>query len=106
MGYPMLTSITNNGKFVISNDRFLGVSFLSLSLITGFLFVEDLFVQHLVHKTVLSIIAWCVFTILLWGHWQYGWRGRTAIKWNLSGFFVLMLAYFGSKFVLELILKK
>jgi ABC-type uncharacterized transport system permease subunit len=84
----------------------LGVSFLSLSLITGFLFVEDLFIQHLVHKTVLSIIAWCVFTILLWGHWQYGWRGRTAIKWNLSGFVVLMLAYFGSKFVLELILKK
>lgn len=82
----------------------LGVSILSLSLITGFLFVEDLFTQHLVHKTVLSIIAWCVFTILLWGHWQYGWRGRTAIKWNLTGFFVLMLAYFGSKFVLELIL--
>jgi len=83
----------------------LGVGFLSVSLITGFLFVEDLFAQHLVHKTVLSIIAWCVFTILLWGHWQYGWRGRTAIKWNLSGFFVLMLAYFGSKFVLELILQ-
>ena len=81
-----------------------GFLFLTISLVSGMIFVEDIFAQHLVHKTVLSILAWCVFAGLLWGHWRYG--GRTAIRWNLSGFFVLMLAYFGSKFVLELILKK
>jgi len=84
----------------------LGVILLTISLFSGFWFLSDIFAQHLVHKTVLSIIAWWVFIILLWGHWQYGWRGRIAIYWSLSGFFFLMLAYFGSKFVLELILKR
>ncbi|ALG67974.1 cytochrome C assembly family protein [Beggiatoa leptomitoformis] len=84
----------------------LGIFWLSLGLISGFLFVEDLFAQHLVHKTVLSLIAWGFFVILLWGHWQYGWRGRKAIYWTLSGFVLLMLAYFGSKIVLELVLQR
>ncbi len=79
----------------------LGVVLLSGGLLSGALYVDNLFSQHLVHKTVLSIIAWCVFSALLWGHWQYGWRGRIAIRWTLSGFFLLMLAFFGSKFVLE-----
>lgn len=81
-----------------------GVVLLSLSLISGVLFLEDLFAQHLVHKTVLSILAWLVFITLLWGRQHYGWRGQTAIKWTFSGYLALMLAYFGSKFVLELIL--
>ena len=84
----------------------LGVVLLSLSLISGIIFLEDLFAQHLVHKTVLSIMAWCIFAMLLWGHWHYGWRGKTVIRWNLSGFVFLMLAYFGSKLVLELILHR
>lgn len=84
----------------------LGFLCLSFSLISGFVFLEDIFAQHLVHKTVLSLIAWSVFAALLWGRWRYGWRGQTAIRWNLSGFFLLMLAYFGSKLVLELILKR
>ncbi len=82
----------------------LGFLLLSVSLISGLLFLEDIFGQHLVHKTVLSILAWGVFAMLLWGHWRYGWRGRTAIRWSLSGFVALMLAYFGTKLVLELIL--
>jgi len=77
---------------------------LTLALISGFVFLEDLFAQHLVHKTVLSIIAWLVFAILLIGRFTIGWRGRTAIRWTLGGFASLMLAYFGSKFVLEFIL--
>lgn len=81
-----------------------GVVLLSLSLISGFLFLEDLFAQHLVHKTALSIFAWLVFLTLLWGRRHYGWRGQTAIKWTFGGYLALMLAYFGSKFVLELIL--
>lgn len=83
-----------------------GVIFLSVSLITGFVFIDDLFAQHLVHKTVLSILAWLLFTGLLLGRWRYGWRGQTALLWTLSGFVLLLLAYFGSKFVLELILRR
>ncbi|MCB1717000.1 MAG: cytochrome c biogenesis protein CcsA, partial [Candidatus Competibacteraceae bacterium] len=72
----------------------------------GFLFFVDIFAQHLVHKTILSIIAWLLFGILLWGHRRYGWRGPIAVRWTLGGFIVLMLAYFGSKLVLELILQR
>lgn len=82
----------------------IGFICLSISLATGLLFLENMFAQHLAHKTILSILAWCVFAILLFGHWFLGWRGRTAIRWTLSGFLSLMLAYFGSKFVLEVIL--
>lgn len=84
----------------------LGLIWLSLSLITGAVFIENLFAQHLVHKTILSVIAWSVFAILLWGHFSYGWRGKTTIRWTLIGFAVLMLGYFGSKLVLELILHR
>ncbi|WP_156302454.1 cytochrome C assembly family protein [Methylogaea oryzae] len=83
-----------------------GFLLLSLSLVTGLAYVEDLFAQHLAHKTVLSILAWLVFALLLWGRAARGWRGRTAMRWTLGGFAVLMLAYFGSKIVLELILHR
>jgi len=83
-----------------------GIIFLTISLGTGFLFIEDLFAQHLVHKTVLSLLAWIIFTGLLLGRNFYGWRGLTAIKWTLVGFLLLLLAYFGSKLVLELILHR
>ncbi|HEV2321029.1 MAG TPA: cytochrome c biogenesis protein CcsA [Gammaproteobacteria bacterium] len=81
-----------------------GFALLTLALFTGLIFVHNVFVQHLVHKTVLSLLAWFVFAVLLWGRWRFGWRGRTAIRWTLAGFVTLMLAYFGSKLVLELIL--
>jgi ABC-type uncharacterized transport system permease subunit len=81
-----------------------GFILLSLSLLTGILYLEDIFAQHLVHKTVLSLLAWAVFGTLLAGRWLSGWRGKTAIRWTLAGFGVLLLAYFGSKLVLELIL--
>jgi ABC-type uncharacterized transport system permease subunit len=81
-----------------------GFAFLTLSLFTGFVFVTNLFAQHLIHKTVLSIVAWILFGTLLIGRIRFGWRGRSAVRWTLSGFAVLALAYFGSKFVLENIL--
>ena len=84
----------------------LGFVLLSVALITGFIYLEDMFAQHLVHKTVLSIVAWIAFAMLLWGRYRFGWRGRKAIRWTLVGFAVLMLAYFGSKAVIELILKR
>ena len=82
----------------------LGFALLTLALISGFMFLEDMFEQHLVHKTFLSIAAWLVFGTLLWGRFRFGWRGQKALIWTLVGFVVLMLAYFGSKFVIELIL--
>ncbi len=83
-----------------------GLFFLTISLVSGFVFIEDLFAQHLVHKTVLAIIAWVIFTGLLLGRLRFGWRGQTAIRWTMAGFIILLLAYFGSKLVLELILDR
>ncbi|MGZ8187423.1 MAG: cytochrome C assembly family protein [Methylosarcina sp.] len=83
-----------------------GLFFLTISLLSGFIFIEDLFAQHLVHKTVLSILAWIIFSGLMLGRLWFGWRGQTAIKWTLFGFFSLLLAYFGSKLVLEIILHR
>ena len=83
-----------------------GFFLLSLSLASGFMFVQDMFAQHLVHKTVLSCVAWAVFGALLWGRWRYGWRGQTAVRWCLGGFVVLVLAYFGSRWILEVLLDR
>lgn len=79
---------------------------LSISLGSGLLFVDDLFAQHLVHKTVLSLMSWLLFGGLLLGRWWLGWRGRRAIHLTLIATFVLALAYFGSKIVLEVILDR
>ncbi len=84
----------------------MGFFLLSLAIVSGMMFLKDMFAQHVAHKTVLSITAWFIFGILLWGRWRFGWRGRVAIRWSLGGFFALMLAYFGSNLVLELILQR
>ena len=81
-----------------------GFGCLSISLLSGFFYLEDIFAQHLVHKTVLSIVAWFILGILMFGRFQFGWRGKTAIRWTISAFLFLMLAFFGSKLVLEFIL--
>jgi ABC-type uncharacterized transport system permease subunit len=83
-----------------------GFILLTASLLSGAFFLDDMFAQHLVHKTSLSVLGWVVFGTLLLGRFRAGWRGKTAIIWTLSGFVVLMLAYFGSKAVLELILQR
>ncbi|HEX7060443.1 MAG TPA: cytochrome c biogenesis protein CcsA [Woeseiaceae bacterium] len=77
---------------------------LLLAVFSGFLFVDDLFAQHLVHKTTLSLLALVLFGVLLAGRWLAGWRGRRAVLLYLWGFTILCLAYFGSRFVLEQIL--
>ena len=83
-----------------------GFALLTATLLTGVLFVEDLLAQHLVHKTVLSVLSWLVFGGLLMGRWLRGWRGRTAVGWTLVAMALLVLAFFGSKFVLELVLQR
>jgi ABC-type uncharacterized transport system permease subunit len=83
-----------------------GFALLTLALLSGGLFVQDLFAQHLAHKTVLSIMAWLVFALLLLGRWRLGWRGRRAVRLTLGAMSLLLLAFFGSKFVLELVLQR
>lgn len=83
-----------------------GFGLLSLSLASGFVFLEDMFAQHLVHKTILACIAWVIFAVLLFGRWRFGWRGQRVVRWTLGGFATLLVGYFGSKLVLELILQR
>ena len=82
-----------------------GTILLGLAIMAGAIFVDNIFAQHLAHKTVFSIIAFMIFSTLLAGRRLYGWRGLTASKWTLWGFSFLMLGFFGSKLVLEQILK-
>jgi ABC-type uncharacterized transport system permease subunit len=83
-----------------------GFAVLTISLLTGLVYVDDLFGQHLAHKTLLSIFAWLVFATLLWGRWKRGWRGRVAVRMTLAGIALLLLAYFGSKLILEVVLDR
>ena len=83
-----------------------GLALLTAVIVTGVIFMDDMVAQHLRHKLVFSVIAWVVFAILVWGHHYRGWRGRMAVRMTLTGFVFLVLAYFGSKFVLELILNR
>ncbi|HEU0198010.1 MAG TPA: cytochrome c biogenesis protein CcsA [Nevskiaceae bacterium] len=78
-----------------------GFFLLSLTLLSGLLFVHNLMAQHLVQKTALSFLAWLMFGLLLWGRHRYGWRGRTAVRWVLFGYVLLVGAYFGSKWLVE-----
>jgi ABC-type uncharacterized transport system permease subunit len=80
-----------------------GFALLSATLLTGVLFVENLLAQHLVHKTVLSVLSWIAFGTLLLGRRRYGWRGAKAVRWTLAAMVLLVLAYFGTKFVLEIV---
>ncbi len=86
--------------------RSLGASFvlLTLALLTGVMFVENLLDQHLWHKTVLSVLSWIVLGVLLFGRWRFGWRGPRAVKLTLTSMALLLLAFFGSKYVLEMLL--
>jgi ABC-type uncharacterized transport system permease subunit len=88
--------------------RIIGAGFLllTLTLASGIVFSEELFgkAMRFNHKTVFGILSWLIFGALLGGRTLYGWRGRIAVRWTLTGFVVLVLAYFGSKFVLEVVL--
>ncbi len=84
----------------------LGQSLLTLAILFGFMYVDDLFAQHLVHKTVLTLVSWVIFAVLLGGRHLRGWRGRTAVRFTLAGFAVLVVAFFGSQLVLEVILNR
>lgn len=82
--------------------------FLSATLATGVAFSESLFGRALSfdHKTLFALLSWATFAVLLAGRHLQGWRGRTALRWTLTGFLFLLLAYVGSRFVLEVVLKR
>ncbi|MBK6677993.1 MAG: cytochrome c biogenesis protein CcsA [Rhodocyclaceae bacterium] len=88
--------------------RLIHVAFalLTLTLASGILFSESLFGKALSfnHKTVFAILSWLIFAALLSGRHLRGWRGRKVLRWTLAGFVALMLAYVGSRFVLEVLL--
>jgi len=88
--------------------RLTGAAFvvLTLTFAVGIAYSESIFGRALRfdHKTVFVVLSWLIFGLLLTGRWLYGWRGRTALRWTLAGFLMLMLAYPGSRFVLEVIL--
>ena len=79
----------------------MGCILLTLSLASGFIFVDEFFEQNLSYKTFLSVIAWIVFVGIVVGHRMFGWRGKNAILATQIAFSVLVLAYFGTKLVLE-----
>jgi ABC-type uncharacterized transport system permease subunit len=81
---------------------------LTLTLVSGVFFSEQVFQKpfRANHKTIFAFISWLIFGGLLAGNYFRGWRGRTAVRWTLAGFAALLLAYIGSKVVLEIILQR
>jgi ABC-type uncharacterized transport system permease subunit len=96
---PLMTLEKSLFQFI-----FIGFVLLSCTLLTGFIFLEDMFAAGTAHKTILSIIAWIIYAIILWGHFSKGWRGRLIIYIIIISSSLLTLAYFGSRFVREIIL--
>jgi ABC-type uncharacterized transport system permease subunit len=83
-----------------------GFVLLTLTLASGVVFSEELFgkAAPFTHKTLFGVASWLIFGALLVGRHIYGWRGRIAVRWTLAGFLTLVLAYVGSKFVVEIVL--
>ncbi len=80
-----------------------GVVLLTLTLCTGLFYLQNLFSMENVDKAVLSILAWFVYVILLWGHYHEGWRGRRVVWFNVAGALLLTLAYFGSRLLAQIV---
>ena len=81
---------------------------LTVALVTGSFYSEEIFGKPLAfdHKTLFAFLSWGIFAALLIGRHLRGWRGRTALRWTLAGFMVLLLAYIGSRFVIEVLLSR
>jgi ABC-type uncharacterized transport system permease subunit len=82
-----------------------GIVVLTMAVASGFFFLDDMFEQRVVHHTVLTLASWVLYAVLLAGHHVLGWRGTTAVRWTLIAFSLLVLGYFGSKFVIEVLLE-
>ena len=93
---------------LLFNLLYVGFALLSLTVFSGLLFSQTLFGKPLVfdHKTIFALVSWFLFAGLLIARWRVGLRGRAAIRWVLSAYTALLLAYVGSRFVLEVILQR
>ena len=102
-GMPLLTLERLTFRFATA-----GFVLLSATLVAGLFFSERLYGMpaRWDHKTVFSLLAWVVFALLLLGRWRFGWRGRKAVRVLYVGSLLLLLAYAGSRFVLEVILRR
>lgn len=117
------TAVAQNGWFAAAIDRLpalltmekmlfrligFGFILLTLTVLSGVVFSEQLFGKAVKwdHKTVFTMMSWLLFGALLAGRKWRGWRGRTALSFTLLGFTALLLAYVGSRFVLEVILHR
>ncbi len=81
-----------------------GFGMLTLAILSGFVYLDDMFAQRVAHHTAFALASWITFATLLLGRFAFGWRGTTATRWTLVGFALLAIGYFGSKFVLEILL--
>ena len=107
----ILGNLTNSFS-LLSIENFLfkiywfGFILLSLTLLSGILFSNEIFGATSIwnHKFIFSIMAWLAYATMLLGRIKYGWRGKKAVFISLIAFVFLFLAYFGTKFVLEIIL--
>ena len=93
---------------LLFNLLYVGFALLSLTVFSGLLFSQTLFGKPLMfdHKTIFALVSWFLFAGLLLARWRVGLRGRAAIRWVLSAYSALLLAYVGSRFVLEVILQR
>lgn len=83
-----------------------GFALLTLALLVAVFGLPDLFTSQPLHKPVFAVLSWLVFAVLLFGRWQRGWRGRTAVRGTLIGFGLLALSYAGTRIVLEFVLHR
>ena len=83
-----------------------GYVLLTLTVGSGVFFSEELFGQpfEFSHKVVFALLSWLTFSVLLLGRWLRGWRGRTALIWTMAGYVMLILAYLGTQFVVQVLL--
>lgn len=104
-GLPLMTLERLMLAFVVAS-----FVLLTGTLLAGWLFAEDLYgagnAWQWNHKTIFSVLAWGVLALLLWGRWRWGWRGRRAARFVYGGAVLLLLAYVGSRFVLEMLLQR
>lgn len=97
---PPLMAVEN----ILFKLLLVGTVLLTLSLVSGFMFLDNMLAKEQAHKTVLSLLAWGLYSVILTGHFMFGWRGKPVIWSTFVGGVLLTLAYFGSRFVREVLL--
>ncbi|MFB0975656.1 MAG: cytochrome c biogenesis protein CcsA [Tolumonas sp.] len=81
----------------------IGSVLLTLSISSGFLFLDNMLAPGNLDKAGVSVVAWCLYAILLWGHYRRGWRGQRLVVMTLTGNVLLAIAYFGSRLLQHLL---